>query len=448
MKSIFLLFAVSMKLVAVAQNVGIGTSAPTKRLHVVGTTRTDTLSIGTSAQRAPLNFVAQLGDKISFWDDGTQTGPHYGIGLQSGLLQIHSYSSVDDIAFGYGASENFTERMRIKGNGNLGINTGNPQAYGHGGNNTILELRNPGAAGANMQSQIILSSQTNSGSLGGLTWVSTGLAGEKRTAFIGSFFESATAARIGFFTRNTNGSFNEKMSLGSEGGLRVEGPAAVAKGDALSIGGFGEVEVDAPGNAGGRFTIKENGNVGINKNNPGAKLDINGDLNINAALRINGNGGLAGQVLTSNGNAAAPFWGSATNQLFNNTYTFNQIGGLTVTGNSESFDLPGLTQTITLQQTSKVLVSMHMQGYNAVCLYCGNGVVNFFLIVDNVTILYKKTFDNGDGINEDSGLRMITLGAGLHTFKMKAVHISGADVNILPNNSLPGTSMIVMAIPQ
>ncbi|HMI78243.1 MAG TPA: tail fiber domain-containing protein, partial [Ferruginibacter sp.] len=52
------------------------------------------------------------------------------------------------------------------------------------------------------------------------------------------------------------------------GALRVEGPSAFGGGTALSVGGFGEVLVDKPGIAGGRFIIKENGNIGIGNNNP------------------------------------------------------------------------------------------------------------------------------------------------------------------------------------
>ncbi|MBL7738112.1 MAG: tail fiber domain-containing protein [Chitinophagaceae bacterium] len=51
------------------------------------------------------------------------------------------------------------------------------------------------------------------------------------------------------------------------GTLRAEGPS-VAGGTAIAVGGFGDVSVDKPGIAGGRFIIKENGNVGIGNNDP------------------------------------------------------------------------------------------------------------------------------------------------------------------------------------
>jgi hypothetical protein len=58
--------------------------------------------------------------------------------------------------------------------------------------------------------------------------------------------------------------------------LRLDANAGVA---ALSIGGNGEVLVDAPGVTGGRFVVKDSGNVGIGTPNPSkAKLEINGSL--------------------------------------------------------------------------------------------------------------------------------------------------------------------------
>jgi hypothetical protein len=76
------------------------------------------VGIGTTAPGFPLNFPNALGDKISLYGN---TGDHYGFGIQSNLLQIHSSLSTTDIAFGYGQSLSFTENMRIKGNGYLGI---------------------------------------------------------------------------------------------------------------------------------------------------------------------------------------------------------------------------------------------------------------------------------------------------------------------------------------
>lgn len=72
----------------------------------------------TTAPLYPLTFNSFVGDKIAFTIGSTN---HYGIGLQSNLLQIHTSSSSADIGFGYGSSASFTEVMRVKGNGNVGI---------------------------------------------------------------------------------------------------------------------------------------------------------------------------------------------------------------------------------------------------------------------------------------------------------------------------------------
>jgi hypothetical protein len=105
-------------------NIGVGTPTPVNRLSVVGMADiSGSLGIGIVNPGFPLNFATALGDKISLYGN---SGAHYGFGIQGGLLQIHSGTSVDDIAFGYGSSNSFTERMRIKGSGAVGIGIINP----------------------------------------------------------------------------------------------------------------------------------------------------------------------------------------------------------------------------------------------------------------------------------------------------------------------------------
>ncbi|MGB3005221.1 MAG: hypothetical protein WBC06_01845 [Chitinophagaceae bacterium] len=76
------------------------------------------IGIGTSVPGFPLNFPSTVGDKISLYGN---SGTHYGFGIQGSLLQIHTSTSGDNIAFGYGSSSSFTERARIINEGEIGM---------------------------------------------------------------------------------------------------------------------------------------------------------------------------------------------------------------------------------------------------------------------------------------------------------------------------------------
>ena len=113
------------------------------------------VGIGQPNPGFPLNFANSLGSKISLWGNSA-SGNHYGFGIQNNLLQIYTDSSFGDVGFGYNSSTAFTETMRIKGNGNLGIGTKTPTSKLHvvGGSaiidsttNTALSVLQGGGTG-------------------------------------------------------------------------------------------------------------------------------------------------------------------------------------------------------------------------------------------------------------------------------------------------------------
>jgi hypothetical protein len=102
--------------------IGNGTS-DNARSNAMTVLQNGNIGIGEVNPGVPLNFASSMGDKISLFSN---SGNHYGFGIQSSLLQIHSDNATSDIAFGYGKSDAFTENVRFKGNGNIGIGTSSP----------------------------------------------------------------------------------------------------------------------------------------------------------------------------------------------------------------------------------------------------------------------------------------------------------------------------------
>ncbi len=211
------------------------------------------VGIGISSPGFPLNFAPALGDKIALWGSN---GAHYGFGIQSGLLQIHTDAPAADIAFGYGSSASFTETVRIKGNGNVGIGTNNP--------GVSLVIQSP-------NQEIMWLNGTNGAYF---TLAENGV----NRGYIGSYSGADQDIELGTHTQNTTGSVN--LSTGNTPRLTVSPAGNIGIGNSsptrpLSFPpALGEKILLYPG-ANGEVGIGVYGNeLRLHADNPGAKVSF------------------------------------------------------------------------------------------------------------------------------------------------------------------------------
>ncbi len=74
------------------------------------------------------------------------------------------------------------------------------------------------------------------------------------------------------------------------------------------------------------MTVKGNGFVGIRDSEPSYPLDVQGDINTTGLLRLNGNAGTSGQILTSSGNADPTWENAAYSNNIRFSYNLTQMG--------------------------------------------------------------------------------------------------------------------------
>ncbi len=88
---------------------------------------------------------------------------------------------------------------------------------------------------------------------------------------------------------------------------------------------------------GGNSILFDDGtNVGIGTSTPSQKLDINGNLSLNGALMPGGSAGTAGQVLLSTGSGTAPVWGNTNGSGWSLTGNSGTVNGTNFIGTTDN----------------------------------------------------------------------------------------------------------------
>ncbi len=179
------------------------------------------------------------------------------------------------------------------------------------------------------------------------------------------------------------------------GSIRFEGPL-YPFGDTvvLSIGGYGDVQVDTFGTSGGRFIIKENGNVGIGVINPQQRFSVKYGMNIDQANANNGS--IDNNVLRFGDNSGEAI-GSGRRAGSNNQYGldfYTASAKRMVISNLGNVGIGVTNPTASLEVTRG-------DGINGTAMFRGSQYFSHFNYSDNEDTYIRAGKDNGNVIIND-----------------------------------------------
>ncbi len=415
MRKMHSLIAIAMQLFvlvapAFSQNVGINTTTP----------------------RAPLSFGGGGGQKIILYDDGNPEGHTFGLGIAPGVLRIHSYTFNDDIALGFGSTSNFTERMRVKGNGNIGIGTSNPMFMLDVANR--MRIRSGGDL-------------TNSAGL----WLNR-TDNSATQAFFGvednnwAGFYGGSGWSFGMNTNNGDVKILSRLGIGTSTPNAPLGfPPALGKKITLYPGVSGDVGMAVQGNLLQIYSDNPNADIAFGYDQAG-NFNERFRFRSNGALSINGSTGNAGQVLQSNG-AGGASWGSGTNTLYSNTLELRAAGELFVEDNNTWVFIPGMQYSFSTTGNTKVLVNYSVNASSSGCTGCQATHFYVDLLVNNNSTILRRKEINSNSVDVVSGTCVSTLPPGTHTILLRVQKLIGQPLVIMGSGAY-ASIMTLQIIPQ